>query len=366
VNTGPDQPAVTENGFASIERLHREVRRAANSFLGITELLLDTSLTQEQRQYVEVLRSTTDRLLSVTGHVARIAENGSERLPAFVNFDLRDAVEQTAKLMDILGSQSGVGVITLIAGAGPWLVTGDKQQFEHILVSLIAALLKASAPGCILVLVDRGEHDDIELEIIAPPGAAGSFDESGDSQADLSIELASRAVRAMGGTFLVSARDSHAIVSYTLPLPDATGVRPAIPGPKHPQAVSATARVLLAEDSPDNQFTIRAYLKDQPYTLQIAEDGFAALDYAKSGTYAVILMDIEMPGLSGIEVMKAIREWELSTGRPPTPIIALTAHAENDDNSVFLNEGFNAYLTKPARKHTVLTALERYAAVGRE
>jgi CheY-like chemotaxis protein len=349
-----------QDEMSSVERLNREIRRAANSFLGITEVLLDTDLTSEQRKYVEVLRSATDRLLSVGGRIVRVSGNDLEEAPCHVQFDLRSTVEQTAGLMCILGAEKGVQILTDIAGGDQWLVIGDRERLEEVLVSVLSTFIKSVSSSCIRVQVRRAQPGQISFDITTPLGITAEAESSGDSQAELSIEVAAQTVKSMGGTLTISSTNQHTTGSCTIPLCDAVDEK--APGIVQLMAVTRShpARVLLAEDSPDNQFTIRAYLKNQPYSIDTVDTGIAALDQMKSGEYSIILMDIEMPGMSGIEATKAIRDWERSAGRQATPIIALTAHSNLEDMNKCLDQGFTAYLAKPVRKQMILETLQRY------
>jgi signal transduction histidine kinase/CheY-like chemotaxis protein len=124
-------------------------------------------------------------------------------------------------------------------------------------------------------------------------------------------------------------------------------------------------RVLLVEDSPDNQLLIRSYLKQTDYFLDVAEHGGIALDKFKSSHYDVILMDMQMPVMDGYTATKAIRAWERDNDLPPTQIIALTALALREDTARIFEAGCNVHLTKPVKRSTlleVLRAYQKYAA----
>lgn len=345
-----------ETAALCLERVHREIRRAANSFLGITELLLESHLTLDQREYVEVLRSTTDRLLSVTGRVVRIARQDTDNAPVSVEFDLRETAEQMATLMTILGAGNSIQVVSEVARTGAWPVTGDKKKLEQVVVNVTSTLMKSCTPGIIRIFIERAEGELVNCEITSPADK-GSIEDTPDFPSDLSIEVAEQEVRAGGGTFSVVRSAESTIVKCTMRLPDAWNDTASA---TQEREVAKRARVLLAEDSPDNQFLIRAYVKEHPYSLEAVYDGIAAVEKAKAETYALILMDIEMPGMSGIEAMRAIREWEAEVGRKPTPILALTAHSGEAAKELINEQGFTAYLAKPVRKHAVLSALERY------
>jgi PAS domain S-box-containing protein len=137
----------------------------------------------------------------------------------------------------------------------------------------------------------------------------------------------------------------------TLPLAESTAVSSCSMPP---------LSILLAEDMSDNQLLIQAYLKRTPYRLDIAENGEIACAKFKGGRYDLVLMDMQMPVMDGYDATRAIRQWEQEQGRPPTPIIALTAHALKGDEQKSLDAGCTAHLTKPIKKPTLLAAILEY------
>jgi CheY-like chemotaxis protein len=120
-------------------------------------------------------------------------------------------------------------------------------------------------------------------------------------------------------------------------------------------------RILLAEDSPDNQTLILAYLKQVTHSVEIAENGSIAVEKYKAQQFDLVLMDVQMPVMDGYAATRAMREWEVTQGRPPIPIIALTAHARQEDAENSRVAGCTAHLTKPIKKATLLSALIEYA-----
>ncbi|MEO6306458.1 MAG: PAS domain S-box protein [Nitrospiraceae bacterium] len=125
-----------------------------------------------------------------------------------------------------------------------------------------------------------------------------------------------------------------------------------------PPSKARARRILLAEDSPDNQLLIRSYLKQTPYRLDIADNGAIALELFKNDCYDLILMDVQMPVMDGYEATQAIRAWEREHDLPPTQVIALTALALKEDGVKILEAGCNAHITKPIKKHTLLGILQ--------
>jgi CheY-like chemotaxis protein len=128
-----------------------------------------------------------------------------------------------------------------------------------------------------------------------------------------------------------------------------------------PPDVQQSLRILLVEDAADNRLLIQAYLKHTAHRLDMAENGEIACGKFKVGRYDLVLMDMQMPVMDGYTATQAIREWEMANHRPPTPIIALTAHALKGDEEKSLTAGCTAHLTKPIKKATLLAAILEHA-----
>ena len=119
-----------------------------------------------------------------------------------------------------------------------------------------------------------------------------------------------------------------------------------------------TLDILLVDDSEDNRLLIRSFLKKYPCRVQIAQNGREGVDLFQSGSYDLVLMDIQMPVMDGYEATRTIRAWENQESRRPTPIVALTAHALKEDEQKSLDAGCTAHLTKPVRKAELIEKIK--------
>ncbi len=153
----------------------------------------------------------------------------------------------------------------------------------------------------------------------------------------------------------------HRLLGYARSYPRiGQGTRSRISGflTGHPE--QAGLSILMADDAKDNVTLIRAYLKQTPHQLEVAENGAVAVDLFKQGRYDLVLMDIQMPVMDGYTATRLIRQWEREQDYPPVPIIALTANALKEDEQRSLDAGCNGHLTKPIRKGIFLAALQHY------
>ncbi|MBU6481167.1 MAG: response regulator [Nitrospirae bacterium] len=165
----------------------------------------------------------------------------------------------------------------------------------------------------------------------------------------------------LGGYLIKPIRKSDLLQTISIALDRSKGIQHttgSAPVATTPPTEVRALRILLVEDSPDNQVLVRSYLKQTPYRLDIADHGAIALELFKNGYYDLILMDMQMPVMDGYEAIKAIRAWEREHDLPTTQVIALTALALKEDGFKIIEAGCNAHMTKPIKKHTLLEVLQ--------
>jgi CheY-like chemotaxis protein len=164
----------------------------------------------------------------------------------------------------------------------------------------------------------------------------------------------------LGGYLVKPIRRGDLLQSIAIALGRTKGVS-SIPGKSiqpSPTTPKRALRVLLVEDSLDNQLLVRAYLKQTDHNLEIAEHGAIAIEKVQATHYDVILMDMHMPVMDGYSATKTIRSWEREHDLPATPIIALTALALKEESARIFEAGCNTHLTKPVKKSTLLEILQ--------
>jgi CheY-like chemotaxis protein len=188
----------------------------------------------------------------------------------------------------------------------------------------------------------------------------------------LGLTISRSLVELMGGQIEVSSEEGKgSVFTFVIGFARAGGPTPRLANPAIPSAPSAdparlalqttgTGRILLVEDSKDNQLLITAYLKQTGYQIEIAEDGRAAVDKFISGIFDLVLMDVNMPVMNGYTATKKIREWEAQRNARRVPILALTAYAMEGESTSGREAGCDAHLTKPIQKATLLKALEEH------
>jgi CheY-like chemotaxis protein len=185
----------------------------------------------------------------------------------------------------------------------------------------------------------------------------------------LGLTISRSLVELMGGQLEVSSEEGKgSVFTFVIGFTRAANPTPRLANPAIPSAPperlsiekTGTGRILLVEDSKDNQLLITAYLKQSAYQIEIAEDGQAAYDKFTIGAFDLVLMDVNMPVMNGYSATRKIREWEIQRTARRVPILALTAYAMEGESASGRDAGCDAHLTKPIQKATLLKAIEEH------
>lgn len=364
--------------------MSHEIRTPLNTILGMAEMLGETPLSPPQQQYMEHLGKAGDHLLELINNILEFSriESGQVEIHA-EPFDLRDVLEDLDAMLQPGAEAKGLGfTVRVLPQDLPCQRRGDAYKLRHILVNIIGNAVKFTTSGGVRITVtDQGQPEGQLLftvadtgEGIPPERQAAVFDTF--TQADSSIRrrhggsglglaIARKLTQAMGGQLrLESEPGQGTTVFLTLPLPVDQDTRAPAPLPQTPPRWNPEAplRVLLAEDMEANRELIRLYLEDAPVRLTYAVNGVEAVERYAAEAFDVVLMDMEMPEVDGLEATRYIRELERENERPHTPVLALTAHAFDAFRAQSLAAGCDDFLTKPLNKAALHAALLQWGS----
>ncbi|OSM00067.1 DAHL domain-containing protein [Magnetofaba australis] len=359
--------------------MSHEIRTPMNAILGMIELLKEARSAEESEAYLEVQQRAGEALLTIIDDILELS-----RLEAGVDevtlspFDLMDLCRSVVSLVERSAQAKGLTLaVALDPTMGPWWV-GDARRIRQVLINLMGNAVKFTASGNVCLSAAPRAEGGVTLSVedtgIGIPQAHlarifDSFHQVDSSSArkhggsGLGLAISRRQMELMGGEITVQSESGKGTrFDLFLPLSEAPREAMLDAASEAPSAAPEEVkplRILLVEDSPDNALLIQSYLKNTEHQLSLAENGAEAVEATQgAGPFDLILMDMQMPVMDGYEATRRIRAHEAQSSAPRTRIVALTAHALQDDRDKCLSMGCDDYLTKPIRKQTLLEAVK--------
>ena len=371
-----------------LENMSHELRNSMNGIMGMTGLVLETDLTPEQRKYLEMVDESVDRLLDVVNDILDFSRIEAGRLVLDLeDFNLKESLDLDLYLLDLSARDKNIALICEIDRDVPLFIHSDPTRLVQVLTNLVANAIKFTKKGSVTIRVANAGYDDNGMlilkfavtdtgigvkperrkEILNTFQQVGSESALATGRVGLGLTISSQLVRLFGGEIGLESGSKGSTFWFTVPVKEVTDIEAfdelanqsyEIPEEKAVFALRG-AQILLAEDEPINRVLTETLLRQAGVEVTSVENGQLAVREAKKGCYDVILMDVQMPVMDGLEATRKIRDYERQHGGHQC-IIALTALAMRGDREKCLQAGMDDYLTKPVEKSDLIDILIKY------
>lgn len=376
-----------------INKLSYQIRTPLNNITGILELLDNSTLTEEQRDYIQTIHASTNNLVNVVKNLVVTSKSQSNEPENLTQFNLYTTLNNTLRLFSRKSEFSGTHFNLSLSAGIPTTIIGNSVKIKQIFLNLINSILKHNEQSNKFITIEvsriNGMPGKVELLFRVVTNMIVHAENKSDDEEDffnsqdlnrinnsrlinqLDMGITLKIIEAEDQTFNILTESDKTNFEFTLTFIEENGHsdhsahetekaenQPAPPKEK-PGIELSNANILLAEDNISNQQIINLYIKNEVKKVDVAFNGKEVLEKFGHAKYDLILMDIQMPVMDGIKATQKIRKIEQSTNSH-TPVIAVTANAFPEDREKCMAAGMDGYISKPFQPEELLQLIREH------
>ena len=375
-----EEASISKSQF--LASMSHEIRTPLNGVLGMTRLLQETDLNENQLEMIQTILDSGNALMSTLNDVLDMSkiEAGELELEE-VDFDLQSVIQSVVAMFRGLASEKQISLETTTNVVGPLFLKGDPVRLRQVIWNLISNAIKFTSEGTVNLTYKTAKGQDPDHCKLAV-----SVEDTGEGMAQAALskiferfhQADKSTTRQHGGTGLGLSLVKHLIdqmgseitvqselgqgSAFSFEIQLKKGREPinlnTVCGPCKPEAILKQHSILVAEDNIVNARIAEAYLKKRNHIVTIVETGLDAIHAVRNGEHAIVFMDVHMPMLDGVQATRAIRQLK-EEDKSTIPIVGLTADAFVENHRDFVDQGMNEVLTKPINE----TELDRVLAL---
>lgn len=355
--------------------MSHELRTPLSGIEGTTQLLLETPLSDQQKQYAKLIRLANATLLDILEDMLGYSQLSAGKLKLNnAPFALRQTVDNMLTLQAFKAQEKGIALIREIEPQVPEWWLGDHRKINQILLNLIGNAIKFTNEGCITITINWPKENTLECSV-SDTGIGFSSDQQKKVfeafyQVDdanhrqqggtgLGLSICQKLVHAMGGQISLNSKPQQGTqVRFTLPLAQVSAPVPQLQTEDHSHQASAALNILVVEDDPINQLVCSKYLEAVGHNVSCANGVDQAMENIHKHAFDAILMDINLNGQSGLELAQSIHKLPHLNDQT-LPIILMSAHVIDADLEAYKTAGMADFLYKPFTREQLIKALTK-------